>query len=136
MAQYIPKKSLVAEIEKLISNGKLKCKQSQENNDRESYIAWSEHIATCGKILSFLNTLEVKEIDTEQLNKLLNWWKGVTTDYSAYKMKEVDFEKELDRIWFDNKLGDYFDNDALDFAHIRTLCRHFFELGIKVQKGE
>jgi hypothetical protein len=53
------------------------------------------------------------------------------------EVKEVDFEKELDRIWFDNKLGNYFDNDALDFAHVRTLCKHFFELGLKaVQKGE
>lgn len=52
------------------------------------------------------------------------------------EVKEVDFEKELDRIWFDNKLGNYFDNDALDFAHVRTICKHFFELGLKVQKGE
>ena len=47
------------------------------------------------------------------------------------EVKEADFEKELDRIWFDNKLGNYFDNDALDFAHVRTICKHFFELGIK-----
>ena len=61
MVQYIDKSAVVAEIEKLISNGKLKCQQSQENNDQASYIAWSEHIATCGKILSFLDTLEVKD---------------------------------------------------------------------------
>ena len=60
MAQYILKSALVAEIENQIEFGKFKCQQSQENNDRESYVAWSEHIATCGKILSFLNTLEVK----------------------------------------------------------------------------
>lgn len=60
----------------------------------------------CRKIREFLDTLEVKE---------------------------VDFEKELDRIWFDNKLGNYFDNDALDFAHVRTLCKHFFELGLASQ---
>lgn len=52
------------------------------------------------------------------------------------EVKEVNLEKELDRIWFDNKLGNYFNNDAMDFGHIRTLCRHFFELGLKVQKGE
>ena len=50
------------------------------------------------------------------------------------EVKEVDFEKELDRIWFDNKLGNYFDNDALDFAHVRTLCKHFFELGLNTKK--
>ena len=63
MEQYIPKSALVAGIEELISNGKLKCQQSQENNDPVSYTAWSEHIATCGKILSFINTLEVKKVD-------------------------------------------------------------------------
>ena len=66
MTHYIDKAAVVAELEKLISNGKFKCQQSQENNDQESYIAWSEHIATCGKILSFLNTLKVKEVDLEK----------------------------------------------------------------------
>ena len=64
--KLIDKDVLVTEIEKLVSNGKLKCYQSQENNDQVSYTAWSEHIATCGKILSFLDTLEVKEVDLEK----------------------------------------------------------------------
>ena len=64
--KLIDKDALVAEIEKLISNGKLKCQQSQENNDQVSCIAWSEHIATCGKILLFLDTLEVKEVNLEE----------------------------------------------------------------------
>ena len=57
------------------------------------------------------------------------------TYINTLEVKEMDFEKELDRIWFDNKLGNYFDNDALDFAHIRTLCKHFFELGIQQSKN-
>ena len=61
MIKYIDKDALVSEIERLVSNGKLKCQEAQENNDHESYVAWSEHIATCGKILSFLDTLETKE---------------------------------------------------------------------------
>ncbi len=69
MEQYISKAAVIAEIEKLISNGKLKCQQSQENNDQASYIAWSEHIATCGKIYSFINSLEVKEMDTWHLQE-------------------------------------------------------------------
>lgn len=63
MAQYIDKSALVAEIEKLISNGQVKLQESQESNDYESYIAWSEHIATCIKVLSFIDTLEVKEVE-------------------------------------------------------------------------
>ena len=71
--KLIDKDKIVAEIERLISNGKLKCQQSQENNDQVSYIAWSEHIATCGKILSFLNTLEVKEVEEETISEDLEY---------------------------------------------------------------
>ena len=45
------------EIERQIEEGKVKCQQSQENNDHESFVAWSEHIATCGKILLFIDSI-------------------------------------------------------------------------------
>ena len=45
------------EIERQIKEGKFKCQQSQENNDYESFVAWSEHIATCGKLLVFIDSL-------------------------------------------------------------------------------
>ena len=54
----------------------------------------------------------------------------------SIEVKDVDFETELDRIWFDNRLGESFDNRAVDFARIRMLCKHFFELGLKAQKRE
>ena len=69
MAQYINKSDVVIAIDKLMSKGKLKCQQSQENNDQISYIAWSELIATCEKMLSFINTLEVKEVFSENGNR-------------------------------------------------------------------
>ena len=59
MKHLIDKDALIAEIEKLISNGQVKLQEAQKCNDDESYVAWSEHIATCIKILSFLDTLEV-----------------------------------------------------------------------------
>ena len=46
------------EIERQIEEGKVKCQQSKENNDHESFVAWSEHIATCGKLLVFINSLQ------------------------------------------------------------------------------
>ena len=70
MAQYIKKSTVVAEIEKLISNGQVKLQESQENNDHESYVAWSERIATCINVLSLLDTLEVKEVDLDALGVL------------------------------------------------------------------
>jgi len=111
MEQYIPKSSLVSEIEALISNGKLKCQQSKENGDRESYVAWSEHIATCGKILSFINTLEVKEADLE---KVFN------DEYSKFS-NDIDADYAF----------------PIDLADYKDFAKHFFELGLnKIQKGE
>ena len=64
--ELIDKSALVVEIEKLISNAQVKLQESQENNDQVSYIAWAEHIASCIKILSLLDTLEVEEVDLEK----------------------------------------------------------------------
>ena len=75
--------------------------------------------------------------DASRLHKAMDeYHQFIIQEYKEKPVEEnVDFEKELDRIWFDNKLGDYFDNDALDFAHIRTICKHFYSLGL-AQKGE
>lgn len=115
--ELINKAALVAEIEKLISNGQVKLQEAQECNDDESYVAWSEHIATCIKILSFLDTLEVKS-------------------------KEVDLEKEINKYISDN----FFGSETMGFFAVRTkeepndidiaLCaKYFYKLGLKT-KGE
>lgn len=108
----IDKDTLSAEIEKLIANGKEKCQQSKENNAPGSYIAWSEHIATCGKILSYINTL---------------------------KAKDVNLEKEVDAEW--NKCNPVDEGMGCEFATISIeqfyfIAKYFFELGLKTQKGE
>lgn len=117
MAKYIDKSVVVAEIEKLISNGKLKCQQSQENNDQVSYIAWSEHIATCGKILSFLNTLKAKEVDLKK-------------EIDNYMNNHHLYIQDGGRIVFRSN-GDI-PNFWCDF---RDIAKFFFELGLKT-KGE
>jgi len=105
--KLIDKDALVAKIERLISNGQVKLQESQESNDYESYVAWAEHIATCIKVLSFLDTLEVKEVDLD------------------YIKKELD---ELIRIHKPN--GDF------GWGTLYNVATHFFELGLKTQKGE
>jgi len=176
--ELIDKDALVAELERLVSNGKLKCQQAQENNDHESYVAWSEHIATCGKILSFLDTLEVIDpyeqciqyssiedgikahaetysfnIESELFNQLTKeqqalWRKeieqacisGGDAGYSLAKdtrykenleVKEADLEKKIN-LWFDYG----FPNDEELLDYIKETAKHFFELGLKAQKGE
>ena len=102
--ELIDKSEVIDQIEKLISNGQVKLQEAQECNDEESYVAWAEHIATCIKILSLFNSLEVKEVDLEKEIELI---KG-------------DYE-QVDVAW----------NNDFDF-----IARHFFELGLKTQKGE
>ena len=111
MTQYIDKTAVVDKIKKLISSGKIKCQQSQENGDQVSYIAWSEHIATCGKILSFLDTLEVKE---------------------------VDLREEMDKEW--NKCEPIDEGMGLEIASIEheqfdNIAKYFFELGLNTKKS-
>ena len=88
MAQYINKDTLVSEI----------TKRKKRNVLNEG--AFEEDI----DILSFINTLEVKEADLEKEIELV---KG-------------DYE-QVDVAW----------NNDFDF-----IAKHFFELGLKAQKGE
>lgn len=67
--KLIDKDTLAAEIERLISNGQTKLKESEECNDYESYVAWAERIATCINVLSLLDTLEVKEVDEVKIGE-------------------------------------------------------------------
>lgn len=93
MKHYIDKDALVAEIERLVSNGKVKCQQTQKNNDQLSYIAWSEHIATCGKILSIIDTLEVKEVDLEkEFYNYIEHYRNRETGYTMFGIAEHFFE--------------------------------------------
>ena len=116
--KLIDKAALVAEIERL--------KTIYNDNENIHHVAKYNILVD---ILSFLNTLEVKEIDIEQLNKLLNWWKEVTTDYSAYKVKEVDLEKEIDNF------GLHYDGVVLDRKELIEFAKHFFELALSLKNS-
>lgn len=61
------------EIERQIEKGKVKCQQSKENNNHESLVAWSEHVATCGKLLVFINSLPEEPVSENRINECLNW---------------------------------------------------------------
>ena len=90
MTQLIDKSALVAEIEK-------RRKEWRYGSSTEAKFKREE----CDDILSFLDTLEVKE---------------------------VDLEKDVDRILEEND----WDYDEIDFY---KFAKHFFELGLKA-KGE
>ena len=99
MTRYIDKSALVAEIEKMIY-------EAYPNSE------WNHgYVTSCEKILSFLNSLEVKEVDLEKEIK----------DY-------FDSQPIITR------------SKGVDYRLIPTgvdIAKHFYELGIKAtQKGE
>lgn len=107
MTQYIDKSALVAEIERL--------KSEHIKHTRNKFCAeWS-----CGvldNILSFINTLEVKGVDLErEINKYIsdNFFGSETIGFFANKTKEEPNDQDI------------------------ALCaKHFFDLGLRAQKGE
>ena len=89
MEQYINKSAVVAEIERIKANIKEYC--VREGHDRRFDVV-PEQLA---QILSFIDSLETKEVDLEQ------------------EIKDIDIP-----------------------TIIRITAHHFFELGLKTQKGE
>lgn len=120
MKQYISKSAVKAEIERLISNGQTKLKESEECNDYESYVACAERIATCINILSFVDTLEVKEIDLEKEAELIA--DGIMIGVQANKYHRC-----------------VYNTTKCDFnhSHLMLAARKGIEVGLKAaQKGE
>lgn len=103
MAQYIDKDALAAEIERLTKSPIL-----YKSENVETRINVLEYL------LSFINTIEVKEVDLEKV--IEEYFKGWTDDYDNggaachYQYVQV--------------------NDC------KAIAKHFFELGLKAQKGE
>lgn len=51
---------------------------------------------------------------------------------NTLEVKEVDLQSEIDRVW-DNSSDNFLEDGWKEFEDI---AKHFFELGLKVQKGE
>lgn len=84
-----------------------KIERIKENANKRGAIGKVSTIVLCNELLSFLDTFEVKEVNLEKY-------------YHDFLQKE----------WFGN-------------LHVRTIsemmaftAKHFFELGLKAQKGE
>ncbi len=99
MARYIDKDALVVEIER-------RWKYDQGFSTEEETKAYQ---CCCDDILSFINTLEVKEVNLEkEINKYIT--KNLTGVNSIYTKGSVS-------------------------CIIKNAAKHFFELGLKAQKG-
>lgn len=62
---------------------------------------------------------------------------------NALEVKEVDIDKEIEQSFIDldyhldayNRVEDYV-GENLDMVEYKRIAKHFFELGLKVHKGE
>lgn len=156
MTQYLPKAAVMAEIER---RKKIVEKRLYINNSysEEGNAAWERDKAlydVYNSLLSFLDTLEVKESKLPNprfphLNNIVDKVFGTgnleSLEYEEaeqlvllakeellkdLEVKEVDLEKELDSmITPELKL-----HKAL--PSLFDVAKHFFELGIKAQKGD
>lgn len=111
MEQYISKSALVAEIERRLhfDNNWIegdKRRQIHTNSVSSAYYKRIGSKHACESILDFINTIEVKEID---------------------------LKKEIEDYMFNNT---FFIINASSKETVTALAKHFFELGLKAQKGE
>lgn len=156
MAQYINKSAVVAEIERR-RDAALMRQQNLVAIGQETIL--NEMVASeLNRIISFLGTLEVKEIKLPNprfphLNNIVDKVFGIgnleSLEYEEaeqlvllakeellkdLEVKEVDFEKEIDSQWkdctpVDEGMGSEFANISIEqFANI---AKHFYELGLK-----
>ena len=114
MEQYIDKAALVAEIAKEKSSIEDRINSSTEDGYRraKNITYLNAQYLLCQRLESFLDTLEVKEVDLEtELNK----WRH--NHFHGRRDKDAS--------------GEY-----LERISQLELAKHFFELGLKAQKGE
>lgn len=112
MEQYISKDALAAEIKRLIKHSEMVA----DHNTQITELV-SRELDALYHLISFLDTLEVKEVDLEK-------------EISNYLDNHNLNIQDGGRIVFNN--GDT-PNFLCDF---RDIAKHFFELGLKAQKGE
>ena len=160
MAQYIDKSAVVAEIDDMLN-----IKEHTSHCDEDSFNSGRWKALTKIKdFLNTLEVKEVKEepvnedledyakkesesfaereyeidyIDRNALAKGYYWGVKAGAQWqkqkNAIEVKEVDLDKE-----FDNYTKDILACDVQfePFTHLYNCAKHFFELGLKTQKGE
>ena len=103
MTQYIDKDALVTEIESKKKYAQTLGDNAVNSSMQQFYDGMKQ---CCVDLLSFLNTIEVKEVDLEK-------------EYEEYAVDDPIF-------------GNFITNDTMGME----LAKHFFELGLKVSQKE
>lgn len=113
MTKLIDKDALVAEIKRLAEVGHTNANVFDEY--RKEKAVWLQQADVCDRILSFINTLEVKEVDLDKyINKYFKKWYVDLTDQGNI-LHSPDGQAGL--------------------MSVKKVARHFFELGLKAKQG-
>jgi len=141
MEQYINKSALIAEIEKIIE-------EPAPSHDQQC--PWEDGYY-CGlyKAESIIDTLEVKD---ENIIKR-DWYNqgylkgrkeaniparelGLPSELDTIETKEVDLEKEIDKIWNPRFNLGWDEKSLLSMNHegFTTIAKYFYELGLKTKE--
>ncbi len=118
MEQYIKKSAIVAEIRKYIKSAEAFLKCHHNRNDKSVYAFEQEKLVMCD-LLSFLDTLDVKEVNLD--DKIYDY-------INAHYSEGCDGGMISDA---HNDIG------GVTYSDLTTIAEHFYELGLKAaQEGE
>lgn len=122
MTQYIDKAALVAEIEKL----KADALQKKSHCKRSGLERIMHQIGAYNKVISIIDTMEVKEVDLEKEIEEYAYSlpHGTTGSCSYVSDKKLPIARNfgIKHDW--------------NYEAVENIAEHFFELGLKAQKGE
>lgn len=126
MAKYIPLDAVLAEIEKIIADETESIKCFERRRNVSEVQRSNARIGVLTHLRSLLDTLEVKEVDLEkEIEKyaysLPHSATGATIYVSDIK-SPIAREFGIKHDW--------------SYEYVEQIAEHFFELGLKAQKGE
>ena len=125
--KLIDKDALVAEIERLIKKNELYLDDNVSVEVR--YQKTGAYSVLCD-IRHFIDTLEVKEIGVDLGDPKGDKSEKHIIDTKTLEVKEVDLTEEIEKYLKQYSMLAVGRKDFTDIA------KHFFELGLKAQKGE
>jgi hypothetical protein len=113
--KLIDKAAVVAEIDEIVKGLQKNCNPNPMGNIQECLAA--AQIEALNLIKDFLDTFETKEVDLEkEVKNLIEKEKAFVTDNREVK---------------------YYNGDSFNHIYeLEFIAKHFFELGLKAQKGE
>ena len=127
MAQYIDKATLVAEIERRITDNKKDIERASHKNLEDYFEGYEDALVLFKQ--QYLDTIETKEVDLKK-----EFYDFLDTLEAKEDLET--FDKEVTKMWGRCAANP---NDTIACLHIDSfieIARHFYELGLKAQKGE